>query len=79
MEKESPKEDKTLETFLNSIFKVNLLNELELFELEVVYNNQKLELKRELYAFNTVQDLKYAIFEAFGNAKEAAPNNPLLY
>ena len=79
MEKESPKEDKTLETFLNSIFKVNLLNELELFELEVVYNNQKLELKRELYAFNTVQDLKYAIFEAFGNAKEAAPNNQLLY
>ena len=78
MEKESPKEDKTLLTFLNSIFKVNILNELEVLPLEIRYKNDKIELKKDLYRFNTVQDLKYAIFETFGNVADAAPNNQLL-
>jgi hypothetical protein len=79
MEKESPKEDKSLVTFLNSIFKINLLNELEVLPLEIRYKNDKIELKKDLYTFNTIQDLKYAIFESFGNTAEAAPNNQLLY
>ena len=79
MEKESPKEDKTLLTFLNSIFKVNILNELEVLPLEIRYKNDKIELKKDLYRFNTIQDLKYAIFESFGNVADAAPNNQLLY
>lgn len=76
MEEDSPKED--FQSFLTSIFKVNLLNELEKFPLEITYKSQTLQLNT-LYPFYTVQDLKYAIYEALGKVPEALPNNQLLF
>jgi hypothetical protein len=65
--------------FFNTIFKVDLLNSFEKFNSDIKYNGSLISLKNSLYLFNTIADLKYAIYEAFDKSDEAAPNNQLIY
>ena len=75
-----PKENfEEFQNFFDTIFKVNLLSSLETVRLDIKYNGSIISLKNSLYSFNTITDLKYAIYEAFNKADEAAPNNQLIY
>ena len=65
--------------FFNTIFKVDLLNSLEKLTFDIKYNGSLINLQNDLYSFNTVTDLKYAIYEAFDKSDYAAPNNQLLF
>jgi len=65
--------------FFNTIFKVDLLNNLEKLTFDIKYNGTLINLKNDLYSFNTVIDLKYAIYEAFDKSVDAAPNNQLIF
>ena len=77
---EPPKENfEEFQNFFNTIFKVNLLSSLETFRSDIKYNGSIISLKNSLYSFNTIADLKYAIYEAFDKSDEAAPNNQLIY
>uniref|UniRef100_A0A6C0IF33 Uncharacterized protein n=1 Tax=viral metagenome TaxID=1070528 RepID=A0A6C0IF33_9ZZZZ len=75
-----PKENfEEFQSFFNSIFKVNLLNTLEKLTLTIKYNGSIINLPNDLYSFNTISDLKHAIYDAFDKADEAAPNNQLIF
>jgi hypothetical protein len=75
-----PKEKfEEFQNFFNTIFKVNPLSSLEKFNSDIKYNGSIISLKNSLYSFNTITDLKYAIYEAFNKLDEAAPNNQLIY
>ena len=67
------------QNFFDSIFKVNLLNSLEKLTFTIKYNGSIINLRNDLYSFNTVADLKHAIYNAFDKADEAAPNNQLIF
>lgn len=77
---EPPKENfEEFQNLFNTIFKVNLLSSLEKFNSDIKYNGTIISLKNSLYSFNTIADLKYAIYEAFDKSDQAAPNNQLIY
>lgn len=77
MEERSDDSPSEIGEFLKSIFKVDILNSLEKFELKIKHKDTRKTI--EIYPFNTMQDLKVAIYEIFDKSPYAAPNNQLLF
>jgi len=71
-------EPPTLQNLIKSIIKPKVLNSYVSDTIKIVYGNKIIELDN-IFGFNTIYDLKLAIYEKFDKEDFAAPNNQLLF
>lgn len=68
----------TLPNLIKSIIKPKVLNTYQPDTIKIVYGDKVIELDN-IFGFNTVYDLKLAIYEKFDKEDYAAPNNQLVF
>lgn len=75
---ETPTYEEKFQDFIKSVIKPKLLESLEYDSFKIIYNNKEIVLEN-ICTFNTVYDLKLAIYEKFELENYAAPNNQLIF
>ena len=65
------------ESYLKNIFKPQLLSTYNLIDINIKYKDTNFII--QLYPYNTISDLKMAIYAKFESDKNCIPNKQLLY